>query len=203
MTSIAHIKFPILILAILLLVWPGGALFSTPQGSEDTSKTDLLARLADFRSLCDNGQFIQALKVGYDAVHEESLFKNSLYFAQESLLFEAAVAHLDYTDKIVNPTQAKQCAAKSAALWKKYIEWYHQLSAEQRSNLPDSHVRIKMAVAHLGNALIRKGDIYSLFDEYSSIAARKKTQGSHLNIEHDLLFYSNLNPFGIAFRKYT
>jgi hypothetical protein len=158
-------------MVMALLAWTGGMLFSTPPSSEETSKTDLLAMLAGFRSLCDHDQLIQGLHVGYDAAQNENLFNNSLFKGQESLLFEVAVAHLEYIDKIKNPAQAKQCASKSAILWKKYIEWYHALGPEQLLTLLSGHNRINKAVAHLGNALIRKGDIDSLFDEYSNIAA--------------------------------
>lgn len=170
MKTKVFIKFRATIIIIVFLPWTGGILYPAPPTSDMPSETDLIAQLSGFRSLRDRDQFIQALQVGYEAVHDESLFNNSLYQAQESLLFEAAVAHLEYIDKILNPDQGKQCAVKSATLWKKYIEWYNQLSAEARSTLPSKHNRINKAVAHFGNALIRTGDIYDLFDEYSNIA---------------------------------
>ena len=52
-------------MVMALLAWTGGMLFSTPPSSEETSKTDLLAMLEGFRSLCDHDQLIQGLRVSY------------------------------------------------------------------------------------------------------------------------------------------
>ncbi len=114
---------------------------------------------------------LNALQKGYDAVHNENIFANANYGAQESLIFEVAIFHLEYIDKIRNADQARRCAEKAAALWNKYINWFSQLSEEQRSSMHGSHIRIYMAVVHLGNSLLRQGDLSQLFDCYANMAA--------------------------------
>lgn len=164
-------KMPFLLFAMILIALTGSILcFSSPQ-NEDDSNNELITKLNEFRSLRENSHFIDALQKGYDAAFNENLFRNSNFSAQESLLFEVAVFHLEYIDKISNSDQARRCAEKSVALWKIYIDWFSQLSDEQRSTMHVSHIRINRAISHLGNSLIRTGDLSKLFDCYANIAA--------------------------------
>lgn len=171
MSTRTHKKTPFLLLLVILITWTGSILcFDSPQ-NEDNSNNELTVKLNKFRSLREDSHFIDALQKGYEAAFNENLFRNSNFSAQESLLFEVAVFHLEYIDKISNSDQARRCAEKSAALWKIYIDRFSQLSEEQRSTMHVSHIRINRAVSHLGNSLIRTGDLTKLFDCYENIAA--------------------------------
>jgi hypothetical protein len=159
-----------MIVALIIAAgYPG--LFGNQLPEAEKSNKELIAKLNEFRRLRDNGRFIPALQAGYEAASNEDLFCNADFPKQESLLFEVATAQLEYVDKILNSVQARQCSGKAAFLWKKYVDWHHRLTGEQRSSLHVSHVRINVAVAFLGNSLIRKGEIFELFDEYAGIAA--------------------------------
>jgi hypothetical protein len=143
--------------------------------NEDLSSSELVRKLNEFRFLRENIHFIDALQKGYDAAHDENIFSNTKFAIQESLLFEVAVFHLEYIGKLNNSNQAKRCADKAAILWKKYIDWFASLAEKERSSLHKSHIRIYAALAYLGNALIRKGDLFQLYDHYANIAS------THLN----------------------
>jgi hypothetical protein len=172
MSTRMHNEMPFLPLVIILITLTGSMLcFSSPQNENDSNK-ELIAKLNEFRLLRENSHFIDALQKGYDAANNVNIFNNSNYSEQESLIFEVAVFHLEYIDRISNSDQAKHCAEKAVALWKRYIDWFDKLSGEQRSNMHGSHIRISMAIAHLGNSLIRKGDLFQLFDCYANIAAK-------------------------------
>ncbi len=171
MSTKTHNKMPLLLALMILITWPGSVLCSSSGQSEDISNNALTAKLNEFRSLRENSHFIDALQKGYEAAFNENIFSNANYAAQESLLFEVAIFHLEYIDRINNSKQAKRCAEKAAALWKRYIDWFDKLSSEQRSAMHASHIRIVMAVAHLGNALIRQGELFQLYECYANIAA--------------------------------
>jgi len=164
-------KIPFLLLALLAISLTGSVPCFSSSQSEDFPDKELTAKLNEFRSLRENSHFIDALQLGYDAANNESIFSNSNYAAQESLIFEVAVFHLEYIDKIRNSDQARRCADKAFTLWKRYIDWFDKLSDEQRSTMHGSHIRIVPAVVHLGNSLIRKSDLFQLYDCYANIAA--------------------------------
>lgn len=164
-------KIPLLLWVIILAAWTAHVPCLAETPGEDGSNKELTAKLHEFRSMCENSRFIEALQKGCAAANNENIFSNDNYGAQESLLFEVAVFHLEYTDRINNSAQARRCAEKAAVLWKRYIDWFSRLSEKKRSSMHGSHIRINMAVAHLGNALIRQGDLFQLFDRYANIAA--------------------------------
>lgn len=147
--------------------------FADEHSNASNSNVLLIDTLAKFRDLRDAGSLLLALKYGSEALKNDTLFENNNYSKQESLFWEVSDAYMEYIDKIDNRIQSKECAGKAAQNWKLYIEWYSSIAEGQLEKLKPSHARIKMAVAHYGNSLIRKGDLDALYSEYFNIASNK------------------------------
>ncbi|MBZ5613407.1 MAG: hypothetical protein LAO23_05310 [Acidobacteriia bacterium] len=81
----------------------------------------------------------------------------------EDILRQTAMAHLDFSTVLTNPEQYKYYARLAREQWKEYINWFDQLSDEDRAKLPAGHVRINAATRHLVNSMVNVTNIHNVY----------------------------------------
>jgi hypothetical protein len=89
---------------------------------------------------------------------------------KEDILWQTAMAHLDFSAVLTNAAQYKHYAALAREQWIEYINWFDDLSDADRAKLPANHVRINAATRHWGNAIIRMEERRRVFEDYSNIS---------------------------------
>lgn len=136
--------------------------------SNSQQKRSLSTILHEAEQLKKQGKTTEALKKleEFDIV---SLEKENLIL-QEKFLWARAMYNLDFADELCNRNQYIAYAKIARGYWQNYINWYHQLSKQNKDMLDSlGHKRIKMATAHLGNSIIRMEEPRRLFKEYCDI----------------------------------
>jgi len=156
--------FPRIFLFALIFI----LLLGMATDSNSQQKSGLLAILDEAEQLKEQGRTTEALKL-LDKVDIVSLEKETLIL-QEKFLWARAMSNLDFADELRNRNQYIPYAERAHGYWQEYINWYHQLSKQNKDKLDSlGHKRIKMATAHLGNSIIRMEEPRRLFKEYSDI----------------------------------
>lgn len=141
------------------------ALFSNlVVGQSQLSKT-----LSKIRNELKNGNITNALDLFDEASENPELLKEEEIKIQEVFLWDRAMTHLDFSNKLTNTKQYIIYAEKAYEYWRTYILWYNALSPVQRETFPRENQRIKMAVAFMGNSIIRMSKPEILFDEFVKV----------------------------------
>lgn len=133
-------------------------------GQSQLSKT-----LSKIRTELKNGNITNALDLFDEVSENQELLKKEEIKIQEVFLWERAMTNLDFANKLKNTTQYVSYAEKAYEYWNNYISWFNDLTTEQRSTIPKENQRIKMAVAHMGNSIIRMHKPEILFEEYVKV----------------------------------
>jgi hypothetical protein len=131
---------------------------------------DLSTILNRTRQLISEGKITEALELLQEVGKRIDIMETENLKMQEEFLWERAMHHLDFSNKLTNRDQYIAYATLAHEYWRDYINWYERLFPENRAKLPKSNIRIKMATAHLGNCIIRMGEPRRLFQEYSEIS---------------------------------
>jgi len=141
-----------------------------PQTRDQESKTQsLLADLGKAQQLIKDGKIPDALELLEAATKAAAEIELKNLALREDILWQAAMAHLEFAQQLTNADQRKHFASSASDLWLTYIHWFHTLSDAEKSKLPPSNSRINAATRHLGNAIVLAGDLPRLFDEYMRI----------------------------------
>ncbi len=105
-----------------------------------------------------------------DAVAQLSIFQ------QEVLKWDIAQLYLERGNEMEDEEQILHFADAAVQKWKDYIQWYGNLSDDQRQTIKGtSSYRIQAAVRHIGNAVVRRGNrgghsIRDLFEKFLDIS---------------------------------
>lgn len=89
---------------------------------------------------------------------------------KEELLWQKAMANLDFVDEFSNEDQKRKIAARAQRQWREYLEWYGNLTPDELKNLPPKNNRIHKATAFLGMAGLRAGAWQAVLKDYKKIA---------------------------------
>lgn len=130
---------------------------------------ELTRVLAEAQRLLDQGRTMEALEVLEQAAELATDLEVRNLVLQEEVLWQAAMSNLDFAQELTNQTQYRIYAQRARDLWKAYIEWYADLSPEERKQLPRRNRRIEAATRHLGNANVRSEDLANVFADYADI----------------------------------
>lgn len=115
-------------------------------------------------------QFLEQADRQPDAVAQLNIFQ------QETLKWDLAQLYLERGNEMEDEEQILHFADAAVQKWRDYIQWYDNLSDDQRQTLKGtSSYRIQAAVRHLGNAVVRRGNrggrnIRELFERFLEIS---------------------------------
>jgi hypothetical protein len=130
----------------------------------------LIDNLKQAQELIKAGKIPDALTLLDETKDDALKAKTDNLALEEDILWQTAMAYLDFSTVLTNAEQYKHYARLARDQWKEYINWFDQLSDEDRAKLPNGHVRINAATRHLGNAIIRMEDRGQLLDDYNNIS---------------------------------
>lgn len=125
--------------------------------------------LVQVRQLIAEGKLTEALDRLERALIDGTVLERENLVLQEEFQWQAAMAPLDFAQQLTYQDQFRAYAKRSVERWERYIDWYHQLTPDEREQLASGHNRINMATAHLGNAMVRMGQPSLFFDRYANI----------------------------------
>lgn len=125
--------------------------------------------LLQVRQLIAEGKLTEALDRLERALIDGTVLERENLVLQEEFQWQAAMAPLDFAQQLTFQDQFRAYAQRSMEGWERYINWYHQLTPDERDQLGSGHNRINMATAHLGNATVRMGQPSLFFDRYANI----------------------------------
>ena len=125
--------------------------------------------LAQAQSLLREGRTEAALELldqASSAAQESAGLQLSM---REELLWQRAMATLDFVSEFSNVGQARQIAARARLQWVEYPEWYQALTHGELAALPPQNRRIHKATAFLGIAGLRAHAWRDVLRDYANI----------------------------------
>ncbi|MFQ5631192.1 MAG: hypothetical protein ACE5I1_20665, partial [bacterium] len=125
--------------------------------------------LLQLRNHIEQGKMTEALELLDKGQVAAALLENENLNLHEEFLWEASMANLDFANELRNREQYVEYARRAKERWKDYINWFHQLSQEDKGRLSSSHDRINKATTHLGNSILRMHAPRDIFTEYAEI----------------------------------
>ncbi|HUK53745.1 MAG TPA: hypothetical protein VL099_10700 [Candidatus Binatia bacterium] len=111
-----------------------------------------------------------AIDVCYTLGRDSQAFDDGDPATEERFLFE----YLDATVQAANavtPENAKQFWTEGIDVANRYLDWYQDLSASDRTGLGRGHNRVSNVIFTLGDIYVRLGDGASFLEKYEEIAA--------------------------------
>jgi hypothetical protein len=132
--------------------------------------------LASIREAVREGNKALAIELLNEAELLLNMLEERSPLDEEALRWDLAQLNLERADELTDDQAIALFADKSVRRWEQYIEWYKNLSDQQRGllNQHPASRRIKRAVRQLGLTVVRRGNrgthkIESLFEIYLDI----------------------------------
>jgi hypothetical protein len=159
---------------VLLIVC--GTTISAAQTADPGGRETVLRLIRQAGKAVQENNRSAALQLLEQAGRQTSAVAQLSIFLQEALKWDIAQLYLERSNEMEDEEQILHFADAAVQKWKDYIQWYGDLSDEQRRTIKGtSSYRIQAAVRHLGNAVVRRGNrgehsIRELFEKFLDVS---------------------------------
>lgn len=187
-TLTLNVRLLILLLALTMRGQAQSVPSSVPESPDEQSTQSLLSSLAKAQHLISVGRIPDALEVLKNLATAASALQRDNLRLKEEVLWQSAMAHLDFAQQLINQDQRNHYAARARDHWLQYIQWFDTLSDGEKANLPSGNMRINQAVRFLGNSLVVMRDQRRLLHEYMNIPRPQYLGVDAIELWKDILY---------------